>query len=202
MRRILYGLIILGLLIAAACNRESRQAEADMDAAQTEVAVAQATVDSMNAASRQTAEAWMAAEPMESTQPMETPPAAMTASIQGELDYPAAEIPPLRVVAINVETNEFYSVEVKGPTYTIEALPPGSYQVVAYVMKTPGFQEGQAGGYTQAVLCGLSLGCTDHALVIVELEEGDQVEGVNPGDWGAPEGSFPLDPTRSSWIER
>jgi hypothetical protein len=57
-----------------------------------------------------------------------------------------------------------------------------------------GFPAGLAGGYTQAVPCGLSVNCTDHSLIPVQVNNGVVTQNINPGDWYAPEGSFPSYP--------
>ena len=69
-------------------------------------------------------------------------------------------------------------------------LPEGTYTIVAYSLGGNGFTYGVAGGYTNAVACGLTADCTDHTLIPVTLKAGDTVS-VNPGDWYAPAGTFP-----------
>ena len=51
-----------------------------------------------------------------------------------------------------------------------------------------------AGGYSFAVLCGLTVDCTDHMLVDVFLEAGITATGIDPGDWYAPPDAFPPNP--------
>ena len=51
-----------------------------------------------------------------------------------------------------------------------------------------------AGGYTVAVLCGLTYGCDDHSLVPVEVLGGYLTPGVQVLDWYAPAGTFPKPP--------
>lgn len=109
-------------------------------------------------------------------------------SISGTLSYPSQFIPPLRVVAFQVNGFNYRYVDTmqNQSAYQITGLKPGVYHVVAYVMDGT-----YAGGYTYAVLCGLSVDCTDHALIDVEVKSGQDTPNVNPGDWYAPEGSFP-----------
>jgi hypothetical protein len=109
-------------------------------------------------------------------------------SISGKLSYPSSFIPPLRVAAFRVD--EFYyryvdTMQNQG-TYQISGLEPGVYHIVAYVMGG-----GYAGGYTQMVPCGLSADCTDHSLIDVTVEAGKDTPNIDPGDWYAPEGTFP-----------
>jgi hypothetical protein len=112
-------------------------------------------------------------------------------SITGSLSYPSEYIPPLRVFAFQVGSENYFYVDTaeNQTSYQIDNLPVGYYQVVAYT------QDGKlAGGYTQAVPCGLSVGCTNHSLIEVPINSGQVVIGVNPGDWYAPEETFPPAP--------
>ena len=127
--------------------------------------------------------------------PMASAAGEGSGSISGRLSYPSEMIPPLRVVAFRVNSKEFRSVDVKdSDRYQIDNLPAGQYYVVSYVLPTAGFPAGLAGGYTQAVPCGLSVNCTDHSLMAVNVESGKVSKGIDPADWYAPEGTFPPDP--------
>ncbi|MBX3004650.1 MAG: carboxypeptidase regulatory-like domain-containing protein [Anaerolineales bacterium] len=111
-------------------------------------------------------------------------------SLSGSLSYPSEFIPGMTVVAWSVEhPGTYYYVTTSDGTsfYQISNLPAGDYQVVAYT-------NGMAGGHSFAVACGLSVECTDHSLVTVEVKSGQDSAGVNPQDWYAPEGSFPAQP--------
>ena len=125
--------------------------------------------------------------------PTETPaePAAQTGSIAGNLSYPSEFIPAMQVVAFGLLSNEWYVVNTAegAGSYQLDNLPAGLYQVVSYVA---GGDLG--GGYTPAVACGLSVNCTDHTLVAVEVVAGQVTTGIDPGDWYAPEGTFPPNP--------
>ena len=129
-----------------------------------------------------------------------TPDAPLTAtvtatpepgSISGALSYPSSFIPPLRVVAFQVNGFNYRYVDTmqNQTTYQITGLAPGLYHVVAYIMDGT-----YAGGYSQAVPCGLSVDCTDHSLIAVEVKSGQDTPNVNPGDWYAPAGAFPPKP--------
>ena len=100
-------------------------------------------------------------------------------------------IPPLTVVAFRLGSNEYFFINAteNQTSYTIENLLEGSYQIVAYTNDRL-----LAGGYSQAVLCGLSVDCNDHSLIHVQVIAGQETTGVDPGDWYAPEGSFPASP--------
>jgi len=112
-------------------------------------------------------------------------------SISGKLGYPSEMIPALTVVATNTDTNQIYFVhtETNQSSYVIEHLPPGGYHVVAYLQG-----EDFAGGYTQAVPCGLDVSCTDHGLITNIVMAGQETIGVAPVDWYAPDGAFPPNP--------
>jgi hypothetical protein len=96
-----------------------------------------------------------------------------------------------------VKTKSYKYVEVFNEnTYLINDLKPGTYWVVAYPINaakqiTPGLE----GGYTKAVACGLSVTCTDHSLVEVQVNPAKVTNNIDPGDWYAPTGSLPKDPT-------
>jgi len=126
------------------------------------------------------------------TLPVQLPGAGDTeGTISGSLSYPSEGIPPLRVVAFDYLSGEAAaSVETAAgeSSYSL-TVPPGMYMIVAYTL------DGRlAGGYTTAVLCGLSAECTDHTLVPVPSGLGLPAEGIDPGDWYAPEGTFPPAP--------
>lgn len=109
-------------------------------------------------------------------------------TISGRLSYPSDFIPPLRVVAFEVGGYNYRYVDTQQDqnVYHITGLRPGIYHVVAYTL-----DGALAGGYTQAVPCGLSTGCNDHSLIDVAVEAGKDTPFINPADWYAPEGTFP-----------
>ncbi len=63
------------------------------------------------------------------------------------------------------------------------------YSADTYTAPAPGSPV-LAGGYTNAVPCGLSVDCTDHSLIAITVIAGQTIT-VDPGDWYAPEGAFP-----------
>ncbi len=129
----------------------------------------------------------------------ETIPVEITAesgAISGMLSYPSESIPPLRVVAFRVDSSAWYAVEVTtGAQFLMENLPPGDYYIVAYLIDKRVVQGGFAGGYSNFVPCGLSVDCNDHSLIPVTVNPGSVTSGIHPGDWYAPENTFPPDPT-------
>ena len=113
-------------------------------------------------------------------------------SIAGQLSYPSSFIPSMVVVAFEVSSQNFRYVitNENSSTYQIDGLPAGSYYVVAY----PGGDSSYPGGYSAAVPCGLDASCADHSLIPVEVKNGEVTQGINPGDFYAPSGTFPPNP--------
>ena len=109
-------------------------------------------------------------------------------SISGTLSYPSEFIPPLRVVAFNANGFNYRYVDtmLNQGAFQITGLAPGTYHVVAYVIDGT-----LAGGYTQAVPCGLAFECADHTLLDVIVISGKDTPDILPADWYAPEGFFP-----------
>jgi len=117
-----------------------------------------------------------------------------TASISGKLSDPAKTLPAMRVVAFNLKNGAYYTAEIRSSgRYQIDHLPAGGYHVVAYPITKTGSSD-LIGGYSQAVLCGLSVNCTDHSLILIRVVDGAQVSGIDPIDFNAPAGAFPQDP--------
>jgi hypothetical protein len=121
--------------------------------------------------------------------PMSTFPE--TGYISGTLMFPSEGVPPLRVVAFPVGGGapSYTDTVANQSSYTLE-LAVGTYNVVAYTM-----DGGFSGGYTHAVPCGLSVDCPDHSLIDVVVTAGATTTDVIPGDFYAPEGSFPPMPS-------
>ncbi len=138
------------------------------------------------------------ATPLPTATPLPATPTVSTApgSISGSLTYPADSLPAMYIVAYQVGTETYqYVITLAGrSTYEIDDLPPGTYHIIAYTVGGGGFPGGFAGGYTKAVPCGLAAECADHSLIDVTVASGQHVTGINPGDWYAPPGSFPLFP--------
>jgi hypothetical protein len=126
-------------------------------------------------------------------------------TITGKLSYPSEFIPAMRVAAFSLTNGAVYFLDTaKGQgVYSIN-VPPGTYDVVSYPYQGVPGKTGQAdsytlgggpyaGGFTNMVPCGLAVGCDDHALLPVVVEDGQTVI-ADPGDWFAPEGAFPVMP--------
>jgi hypothetical protein len=97
------------------------------------------------------------------------------------------------VTAFQVGTQTYrYVITNEGQqAYEIDDLAPGEYHVVAYTIGSQSFPAGLAGGYTQAVPCGLSANCNDHSLIDISVAAGQSVTGINPADWYLVDGAFP-----------
>lgn len=119
-----------------------------------------------------------------------------TGAISGSLGFPSEYIPPLRVVAFDIDSQDYYYVDTvhDQADYQITDLPPGTYHVVAYVR-----EEGPdiPGAYTEFVTCGQTVDCTDHSLIDVVVSPGAVTEGVDPIDFYAQldEVNWPENPT-------
>jgi hypothetical protein len=121
-------------------------------------------------------------------------------TVTGYLSFPSSFIPPQRVAFFNLTDGSvsYTDTGMNQGTFSID-LPAGSYHVVAYLYSAGAPAAGspkmsEAGGYTQFVPCGLSVDCTDHSLIPITVTVGQTIM-VNPGDWYAPEGTFPPMPT-------
>jgi hypothetical protein len=139
----------------------------------------------------------------EESSPSVPPPTAgpATGTVTGRLSYPSSFIPPMRVVFFSVPdgTASWVDTAMNQGAYSID-LPTGTYYLVAYPYSADTYTPPApgsatlAGGYTPAVACGLTVDCTDHALLPVTVSAGQTVS-ADPGDWYAPEGTFPPMPT-------
>jgi hypothetical protein len=195
MKQLQKVLILLGIgLLIAACVPSEQQINEILSAAE-QTAVAQITfvpvtyTPDVNTVVAQTFAAMTvqaAIQPLATNTPTVTPVAP--GSISGTLSYPSEGIPPLRVVAFNIDGLSYQYVDTLSnqSVFQITGLAPGIYHVVAYIMDGT-----YAGGYTEMVPCGLSVDCPDHSLIDVTVVSGLDAPGVNPADWYAPEGTFP-----------
>lgn len=147
-----------------------------------------------------TAQATAATRSATATALLATPNSSSGGAISGALKYPADRLPPMYVVAYRVDSQSYqYVVTNAGQaTYKIADLPPGTYHVIAYTIGGDGFPAGIAGGFTQAVPCGLATECANHALIDVAVTAGKTAAGVNAYDWYAPPGTFPPFPAQAS----
>ena len=111
--------------------------------------------------------------------------------ISGSLSYPGEFIPPQRVFAyaVNDFSVYYYIDTVENQSEYQMGVPAGTYFIVSYLIG-----DSLSAGYSQMVPCGLQAGCDDHSLIPIEVTAGNTAAGVDPGDWYAPAGTFPLRP--------
>jgi hypothetical protein len=210
MKRILLPMIILLLTLSACVTTPNTDVEAELRATLVAVNV-QATVQAEQIASLQTQVVQPTATcpvcptseptsiPIPPTDtPVPTATVQATGSVSGRLGYPSEMVPPLRIVAFNTLTGEYYwqNTVLNQMNYRFEALPEGTYHVLAYLIDNPSRTFYAA--YSNFVTCGYLESCTDHSLVSVEVKAGMETTNVDPNDWyGAdPESlGWPLDPT-------
>lgn len=121
-----------------------------------------------------------------------TATASAVGSISGTLSYPSEGIPPLRVIAFNLNTGYYYwqTTVLNQQTFRFDDLPVGSYHVLAYPVD--GNNPNLCGAYSQAALCTTS-GCTDHSLVEVKVLANQETKNIAVTDWYNP------DPKASGW---
>jgi hypothetical protein len=184
-------LVLPFLALLAACAPRSGNATATPEAPTLDLGqIVQATLDALTAQPT--------AIPSSSTPPATS--ASGGGSIAGRLNYPADRMPPMFVVAYLAGSSHYQSVTTAlgQSSYTIPNLAPGTYHVIAYTIGGDGFPAGMAGGYTEAVPCGLATECANHSLIDVDVSAGQTVSDVNVLDWYAPPGSFPPFPGQAS----
>jgi hypothetical protein len=134
-----------------------------------------------------------ASTPLPTSLPTQTLP--VMGSISGSLSYPSDHIPSMRIEAIFLNADGSDSVmkyqletQVGQATYQVDGLPAGAYHVYATV---DGPTSSIKGAYTQAVLCGLIVACTDHTPIAVTVVAGQVKANANITDWYAPSTAAP-----------
>jgi hypothetical protein len=79
---------------------------------------------------------------------------------------------------------KWFKVQIREPgesSYRLDGVTPGTYMVYAWL------NEGNLGGtYSEAVPCGLNADCTDHSLISVTVESGQEVTDIDVCDWYGP----------------
>jgi hypothetical protein len=128
------------------------------------------------------------------------PTASNPGSISGLVNCACGGLPAQDVYAISTDGARFYVTQtVPGQAHwRILGVPVGQYFVYAAerIARTeagtypspPRF----ASGYTKAIACGLTVYCTDHSPVVVEVRPGQETPGAETFDWYADD--FPLVP--------
>jgi hypothetical protein len=117
------------------------------------------------------------------------PPASGT--IRGTIEYPSEDLPAMSIFALGQDGASDAVVRTSPHQKDfVLGVAPGTYTIVGYANDDPG----QPGGFTQFVSCGESASCTDHSLVPVSVEAGQETPGVRVADWYAPPGQLPAMP--------
>lgn len=133
--------------------------------------------------------ATMQAVPSPTTEPTPTS-LPSTGRVEGSVCYPAGGIPALNVYLHQVgSANPYVLANGENQAAFYAELNPGIYVAYAWL---PDFSFG--GSYSQAVACGLSVGCTDHSLVEFQVNAGATTSGVAVCDWYGNPGDVPLPP--------
>ncbi len=186
--KILIGLSVLFFLVLSACSLADILANVIGDQSQEVEEKVMATLSVLQT---------------EMASPVEEVPTATATdlpdaygTITGYLSYPSEFLPPQRVVAFDVnDLDNYFMTEIQsGNVYALE-VPVGTYYVLAYLMD-PSLV--MVGGYSEAVPCGLQVGCDDHSLIPVEVSPGQTVTNIDPADWYIPVEQitdWPGDPT-------
>lgn len=114
---------------------------------------------------------------------------ASIATIQGSLSFPSEHLPQdLEVCAESVSDKRLFCTNAHlvdkkfatGVGYKLE-IPAGSYTVYAHTPALPNYKA----YYSKAVICGLTVACTTHTPLVVNVFGGQHLENINPGDWYA-----------------
>lgn len=122
--------------------------------------------------------------------PASVSPAPSSAIIQGSLSYPSEGIPEqMKICAQSLQTNDEFCTtnHLQSPQFTYGVgyqltVSPGSYEVYAFLPEQPDYKA----YYSEAVPCGLSVDCTSHRPIPVQVAAGETVTKIDPQDWYAP----------------
>ncbi len=211
--RLRFLVMLLSGVTLLACNAPQIGGDGDVLAA-NETAIAAQVVQTLQAATEQavgaaapTATATLiaaeaAADPTlapSATPRVPSPTAAGDGEGRGRVEavlgYPGEAIPKLRVTIRDFNSGRYYFVDtaLNQSRVIFDVVELGVYVAFAHVLDQ-GSPLDFAGGYSQAVLCGLGASCTDHRLIEFEVRPGDTASGIEITDWYASPGTFPAAP--------
>ena len=113
-------------------------------------------------------------------------PLSQKGTIEGSMSFPGEGIPDyIEVCAENQSTKEVVctSEHLQNPKYTygfgyILEVPTGAYFVYALDPN-----RNYKAYYSEFVTCGLSIDCSSHDLILVEVKAGETISDVDPQDW-------------------
>lgn len=120
--------------------------------------------------------------------PTPTTVPASLGTVIGAICYPSEGIPPMDLYFLNVGTQVVSPFpHLNGSASYSVALDPGTYVAYAYPQ---GYSIG--GAYSEAVLCGLTINCTDHSLVEFDVFAGQTTSDIDICDWYGDPSDVPL----------
>lgn len=213
MKKVILFSLFTVLLFTAGCSAQNDEALATQQALSVKLTVQGGDINALKTQVAQPTATCAVCEiptcpasPTATVAPTSTTPTAIPATatpevrngaLSGTLSFPSEGIPALRIVAMNPLTGVYYwqNTVAGQSTYRFTDLTPATYYVMAYSIANP--SKTYFGAYSQFVLCGLSVACSDHSLIAVEVKAGEETKGINPSDWYADpaEWNWPIDPT-------
>ena len=113
-------------------------------------------------------------------------PLPQKGTIEGSMSFPGEGIPDyIEVCAENQSTKEVLctSKRLNNPKYSYGIgymldVPAGAYYVYALDPN-----KNYKAYYSEFVTCGLSIDCSSHELILVEVKAGETISEVDPQDW-------------------
>lgn len=110
-----------------------------------------------------------------------------TGTIEGSVSYPSEGIPTeLKVCVYNLDTEKVLCEDNRitdsrftyGQGYRV-VVEPGEYHVYATLQGGSGYKA----YYSEAVLCGLNVNCTNHNPIVVQVAANQLLTDIDPADW-------------------
>jgi len=117
-------------------------------------------------------------------------PVPLMGTVTGRLCYPSEGIPPMTLYFADMLSTDVYEFDHPdgSPSYSVQ-LPPSTYVAYAYATGTT-----IGGSYSEAVLCGLTVSCTDHSLIEFEVLAGETLADIDICDYYGDPGDIPEPP--------
>lgn len=111
-------------------------------------------------------------------------------SVNGQICYPSEFIPEMTLFFEEVNSQDIiqFTTTENQDSYSYP-LPAGQYIAFAYLNSGAAL----GGSYSNAVLCGLGINCTDHSPVQITINPGETITGIDICDWYSPD-TIPPDP--------
>jgi hypothetical protein len=123
--------------------------------------------------------------------PTETPEDIYnTGTVEGKVCFPSEYIPAMYLYLANVNTQETTIISIPENQGNFSGgVPEGTYTAYAWLADYT-----MGGTYSEAVLCGLSIDCSDHSLVEFEVIQGETTSGIEVCDWYGGPSDVPVPP--------